>query len=187
VSRSRYRPRFRRLRHEWDERDRCDGRRQCLLKLALDPWDGERMRGRRMSRAKRSMVIWHRYQVASSVLTALLSTAPPRRWDWDRGKSFPVSNDWTYKMLRLFDDRARHQGLHQMSYTLVEESTTRAPKYHTKSVTITRGIRQHEAEVSTKEPTGGYVETVHKIWRCSLCRALFVGSSPPKVCGKCHA
>lgn len=67
-----------------------------------------------------------------------------------------------------------------MAYNIAYEETVRAPRYETEMATDKRG---RMVERSTRYPTGEFVETTYKIWRCSGCRAWFVGETPPEVCG----
>lgn len=78
-----------------------------------------------------------------------------------------------------------------MAWHHVEDKVTRAPKYRTKMVNVTKrlphgGFRTITLNVSTKEPTGEYVEVTHSLYRCGNCRALWCGEKSTKPDGKCQ-
>lgn len=67
-----------------------------------------------------------------------------------------------------------------MAYNLAYTETLRVPIYETRTWIDNRG---NVCDVLTKTPTGQFFERTFKSWRCSICRAWFVGESAPAECG----
>lgn len=79
-----------------------------------------------------------------------------------------------------------------MAYHLISEEVHEAPDFQRVDRAVfkksyTGEYYETTASSTSKTPNGGTIKATFKTWRCGLCRALFVGDTAPKTCGKCHA